>query len=194
VRQFLAVELSGELRDDLRSLQQQLRTAADGWRWVEPRSIHLTLRFLGDVSPELDERCRQTWRTVAAGAPAFAIRLDGVGSFPQRGRPRVLWVGVREDGSDGRLASLAAAFETAARDIGFEHENRPFRPHLTLARARRSGRATLPERHEFVSRSALHVDRAVLFRSELMPTGARYSVLEAFAFRAPSRGTRAKME
>ena len=185
MRQFLAVELSGGLRDDLRSLQQQLRTETDGWRWVNPRSIHLTLRFLGEVATELDERCRGAWRTVAAGSRPFTVRLDGVGSFPPRGRPRVLWVGVREDGSDGRLASLAAAFETAARDAGFEHENRPFRPHLTLARARRSRGATLPERHEFVSRSALHVDRAVLFRSELMPTGARYSVLEAFAFRAP---------
>ena len=185
MRQFLAVELSGELRDDLVSLQQQLRTEADGWRWVKPQSIHLTLRFLGEVAPELDASCREAWRTVAAGAPPFTVRLDGVGSFPPRGRPRVLWVGVREDGSEGRLASLAAAFETAAREAGFERENRPFRPHLTLARARRSGGGTLPELHEFVSRSALEVERAVLFRSELLPSGARYSVLESFSFQAP---------
>ena len=184
MRLFLAIELFGELRDDLSSLQQQLRTELDGWRWVKPQNIHLTLRFLGDAAAELDERCREAWRSVAADTPPFTIRLDGIGSFPPRGRPRVLWVGLREDGSEGGLASLAAAFETAAREAGFEREARPFRPHLTLARARRSGRATLPEHHEFVSRSALDVDRVVLFRSELLPTGARYSVLDTFAFRA----------
>jgi 2'-5' RNA ligase len=184
MRQFLAVDLSDELRAGLGGLQRRLQAEARGWRWVRPENIHLTLRFLGEVPAELDADCREAWRTVAAHASPFSFRLRGISSFPPRGRPRVLWVGVREQGSAGRLAQLAAAFEQAARDVGFDHENRPFRPHLTLARAERSGRATPPENQEYGSGTALDVDHTTLFRSELLPGGARYSVLESFAFGA----------
>jgi len=179
VRQFLALELSDALREDLRSLQRELQDATTGWRWIRTESIHLTLRFLGEVSGETDDRCRDAWRRVAAAASPFRIRLEQLGSFPPRGRPRVLWVGVREGDSEGRLERLAAEFENAAREAGFDPENRPFRPHLTLARCRPSGRATLPEPREFVSGSSLDVRHAVLFRSELLPSGARYSILES---------------
>lgn len=184
MRQFLAVDLSDELRAGLGSLQKRLQAEARGWRWVRPEKIHLTLRFLGEVPAERDAGCREAWRSVAAHASPFSFRLQGIGSFPARGGPRVLWVGVREQGSAGRLAHLAAAFEGAARDVGFDHDNRPFRPHLTLARAERSGRATLPESQEYRSSTALDVDHTTLFRSELLPGGARYSVLESFALGA----------
>jgi len=180
VRQFLAVELSEAWREDLRSLQQEFRAETTGWRWVRPASIHLTLRFLGEVPDAVDGHYRDSWREVAAAARPFSLRLDGVGSFPPRGRPRVLWVGVREEGPEGRLARLAASFETAAREIGLAPEHRPFRPHLTLARVDRSGRVTLPARDAFASPSVLGVDRVALFRSQLLPTGARYELLETF--------------
>lgn len=183
MRQFLAIELSGALRGELRSLQEELQSVTTGWRWIKPESIHLTLRFLGEVPQRIDDRCRRSWREVAAAASRFRLRLDTIGSFPTRGRPRVLWVGIDEVGSDGRLTTMAAAFEQAARENGFEPESRPFRPHLTLARCRRSEHPTLPKRHVFVSRSVLDVHRAVLFRSDLLPAGARYSIVEELPLR-----------
>jgi 2'-5' RNA ligase len=105
----------------------------------------------------------------------------------------VLWVGIRGEDALGRLERLAAGFEHAARTAGFAAENRPFRPHLTLARASRTGRAVLPAAREFVSEVALEVDRVKLFRSELLPGGARYSVLETFPFRACRDAAQVKM-
>jgi 2'-5' RNA ligase len=184
VRQFLAVDLSDELRAELGALQKRLQGETRGWRWVQPGNIHLTLRFLGEVPAEHERGRRDLWSTAAAHVSPFSFRLQGIGSFPPRGRPRVLWVGVREQGGERRLEQLAADLEAAARGAGFEHENRPFRPHLTLARAERSGRATLPELLQYGPGAALDVDHATLFQSQLLPAGARYSVLESFALGA----------
>ena len=180
MRQFLAIELSDALREDLRALSERLRQETGGWRWVAPASIHLTLRFLGEVPGDRDAPSRALWREAAAAASRFTLRLEGIGSFPPRGRPRVLWVGVHEDGPAGRLQRLAEDLEGAARTAGFEPENRPFRPHLTLARARRNERPGFPERREFVSRASLDVRDVVLFRSELHSSGARYSILDRY--------------
>jgi 2'-5' RNA ligase len=180
VRQFLAVELPASLRERLSALQSRLRVQRDGWRWVRTDSIHLTLRFLGEVDPELDERCRPEWRAVAAGSPGFRFRLGDLGRFPPGGRPRVLWVGVVEIDTAGVMPALAAALEQAARNSGFEPEHRSFRPHLTLARAARGMRPRWTEGVEVEFEDEVEVDRIVLYRSELLPAGARYTVLDEF--------------
>jgi 2'-5' RNA ligase len=178
VRQFLAVELSREVVKRLRELQDDLRTRVPGWRWVSAEGIHLTLRFLGEVETTLDATCREGWRAAAAASRRSTLRLCGLGCFPPRGRPRVLWVGLREIGSRGHLARLAQSIESRAREAGFETVRRPFQPHLTLARAARHGLAAVPREGRLPPDTTIEVDRLTLFASELLPTGARYTVLD----------------
>lgn len=180
MRLFLAVELPDAVRQGLDALQARLRDSWPGWRWVRPEGIHLTLRFLGEVDEATDAAARAGWRQAAAGCAAFRFRLEGLGRFPPGGRPRVLWVGVGEEGSSGRLAALATAVEGAARKAGFAAERRTFHPHLTLARAKRGGRPQWGEGIEPGIEEAVAVDRLVLFRSELRPDGARYTALDSF--------------
>ena len=177
MRLFVAVDLPPSLRAGLDRLQRRLREGEPGWRWVRPASIHLTLRFLGEVDEQRAAASHVAWQAAAATAEPFVVDVGGVGCFPPRGQPRVLWVGI--DDADGRLARLAGAVDAGAVEAGFQPERRPFRGHLTLARAARDGRPPRPE-VDADATAPLPVDELVLFRSELLPTGARYTALARF--------------
>ncbi len=152
-----------------------------GWRWVRPEGIHLTLRFLGEVDAETDTRCRAVWRERIAGHVPFRFRLERLGGFPPRGRPRVLWVGIGAVRPEGALQALAGSLESAARLLGFPAESRPFRAHLTLARVRRAGEARMPEDLQIEVDQDVAADHVALYRSELHSAGARYTALERYA-------------
>jgi 2'-5' RNA ligase len=181
VRLFLALPLSHAGRAALAGLQAALRPGCRGWKWVDPASIHLTVRFLGDVFPDDAAHQGAGWRAAARGIGPISYRLEGLGVFPGRARPRVLWVGITELTSGGRLARLAAHVEAAARDAGFPPENRAFHPHLTLARAKQDARPDPPPDGATVEPAESTCTELILFRSELRPEGARYTPLEAYA-------------
>jgi RNA 2',3'-cyclic 3'-phosphodiesterase len=133
MRLFVAVDPPPEQR---LALDAAIGVRDEQLRWVPPEQWHLTLVFCGEVSeqavPELHERLARG----VARTPAFALRLAGAGSFPRpAGRARVLWVGLDED--TATLSRLAERCAAAARRCGIPVEDRAFRPHLTLARARR---------------------------------------------------------
>jgi len=184
MRQFLAIDLPAAARAELLAMQQALRGRCEGWRWVRPEGIHLTLRFLGEVAEDLDRAARPGWQQAADDCPRFRFRLARLGCFPSPRRPRVLWVGVEEIDSDGRLARLAGATERAAVASGFEPERRRFSPHLTLARAARGARAPrAPGANEGIRPPSIEFEarELTLFRSVLEPSGARYTLLESFS-------------
>jgi len=180
VRQFLAVELPEPARNGLAGLRARLEPACPGWRWVRPESIHLTLRFLGEVAEEKDREIRELWQRAAETIGPLSFRLEEVGCFPQGRSPRVLWVGVHETSRGSRLTALAREMELAAREAGFPAERRPFRPHLTLARAVRGRRPTVPLETGYSDPTEITVSEVVLFRADLRPTGARYTALTVF--------------
>lgn len=188
MRLFLAIALPEAVHHGLNRLVQRLRRECVGWRWVRPEGIHLTVRFLGEVDPVDDARLRQVWGRAVSDHPPFRLVLGGLGVFPSPRSPRVLWVGVEEQPSDGRLARLAAAVEGAARSSGFDPEERPFRAHLTLARTERGARSPTTPRREApeVEGLAAEVSEVVLFASELGPAGARYTALERFPLGGPA--------
>jgi 2'-5' RNA ligase len=132
VRAFLALALPEEQRRQLATHVEECSRRAPGYRWVPAENLHLTLRFLGHVEPEVLERLRGLLREVRQ-AP-FELGLDGRGSFGPRGAPRVVWLGI-ERGAPA-CADLAAALEEACQEVGLERESRSFQAHLTLARAR----------------------------------------------------------
>lgn len=180
MRQFLALELPADVRDVLAGLRRDLEPQGRGWRFARPESIHLTLRFLGEVAPDDDAALRATWGEVVRGHPPVVLVLDGVGVFPSPRRPRVLWVGLRDETAAPGLAGLAGDLEQAARKRGLQAEERAFRPHLTLARVRRGARATAPPADTPVVPLRFRCDEVVLFRSVLDRSGARYTALSRF--------------
>ncbi len=181
MRLFLALQLDEAALGLLERTQRRLRDRCDGWRWARRGAFHLTIRFLGEVDPADDARHREIWQAAARGDGPLRLRLEGVGTFPPRGRPRVLWLGVHDETSDGRLYGLAERVEQAARDAGFAPETRPFRPHLTLARAQRGARPVAPPAAFESGSATLAPDALSLFRSELRPEGARYTRLDSFS-------------
>lgn len=180
MRLFLAIDLPPAVRDALAALQGRLRPSCAGWRWVRAEALHLTVRFLGEVSPEARERERDRWRAAAAGGEPLGLRFAGLGTFPPRGRPRILWVGIVEERA-GALTGLATRVEAAAVALGYEPERRSFRPHLTLARAARGTRAEAPPAEAGLEGVRFDTAELVLFRSRLGPGGARYERLESFS-------------
>ncbi|HEX5042832.1 MAG TPA: RNA 2',3'-cyclic phosphodiesterase [Candidatus Polarisedimenticolaceae bacterium] len=181
MRLFLAVELPGALRRALAEVQESLRRSEEGWRWVRPEGLHVTLRFLGEVAQERVPALSPLWRAAAAAAAEPEVEVGGLGTFPPRGRPRVLWVGLR-DRSGGNLAALAAALEEAARGAGFTPEQRAFAPHLTLARAA-SGAAPRRPGTEVGTLGAFPAGELTLFRSVPGRGGAVYTALERYPLR-----------
>ena len=132
VRSFIAVELPQETQHELARLQERLEKAC-GYcpaKWVAPGSIHLTLNFLGDVSlSKLDDIKSAVSRSVA-GMNAFELTLAGLGAFPNLERPHVIWVGLSGDVEN--LSKIQKRLEQKLAGLGFNLENRPFSPHLTL--------------------------------------------------------------
>ncbi len=190
IRTFVAVELDEALRASLGDLQGRLKRAPLGrlGRWVDPNGIHLTLKFLGDVSKSQLPELRQALRRAAAAVPRFAIALSGLGCFPNARQPRVIWVGVQEP--TGALQHLQCAVERELAAIGFPPEGRAFTPHLTLARIRdqvRPGeRAELGAwigRQEVGRLGTMQVASVSLMQSELRSAGAVYTCLEAATLR-----------
>ena len=135
VRCFVAVELPAEARRCIGGLVAGLREAGvRGLRPVNPDGVHLTLKFLGDVSTSTVGDVAAALEGAAAGARPFDLELRGVGGFPDLRRPRVLWVGV--GGDLEALQRLYESVESALAPLGFPPEGRAFTPHLTLARLR----------------------------------------------------------
>lgn len=174
VRSFVAIELAPELRAALGELQARLRPRLGAVRLVRPEGIHLTLRFLGQAAPSQLAALRAALAPAAAACPPVEARVAGAGTFPDRGSPRVLWVGLE---LPEPLLLLQGACERAARAAGFAPELRPFRAHLTLGRWRERGpHPELPE----VDLGKTPLSTLVLFRSELRQEGASYTALARF--------------
>ncbi len=183
MRLFVAIDLPASLRESLALLVTGLRRELPGLRWVKPEGIHLTLRFLGDVPEAQDLRLREVLhRALPSAVPPFDVKVEGVGVFPDKSRPRVVWTGLRE--ANGSLQALQQRVEIAAREAGFTAEGRPFKPHLTLARMGEGRPASdLPlilARHSVDVLGSFRVSTVCLFQSILRSGGAEYRRIEEY--------------
>jgi RNA 2',3'-cyclic 3'-phosphodiesterase len=136
-RVFVAIPLPEPAVERVTSLVEAVRGAADPGardvRWVRLDGLHLTLRFIGPIEEDRLPAVREAMDVVARGIAPFDVAIDGAGAFPSVGRPRALWLGVTR--GDDRLAAAASALDDALAPIGLELSDRPYRAHLTLARA-----------------------------------------------------------
>jgi 2'-5' RNA ligase len=180
VRLFVALHLEEPTRTRVAAIQAELRRQdrRDQVRWADVSGIHLTLQFLGEVEDARVAELETALGGAVAGLPAPRLATDRPGAFPNWRRPRVLWVGIREDGS--ALAGLHAAVGAACGRLGWPPEARAFQPHLTVGRVREPGapveRALVDAamKIEAGSQPALVHARLALVRSHLSPRGARY--------------------
>ena len=133
-RIFIAVELDPALHQAVIDLQQRLQTAGARIRWSKPGQLHFTLRFLGEITPAQLALAKIATREAVDDTEPFTIALQRLGAFPSLHRPQVVWVGVEEGAAE--LQALAAKLEEHLTRHHFPPEERPFKPHLTLARIR----------------------------------------------------------
>lgn len=183
IRAFIAVPTSEEIRTLVGDLEGNLAGVGADVKWVKPHNVHITLKFLGNVTQADVDSLINTIPGVLEGVSAFDVQVSGTGTFPPGRWPRVVWVGLTE--GKEHLAGLGARVEGACASLGFEKEKRPFRPHLTIGRVRRGSRA-LPDLAEQVGSITfnplkLRVDEVNLVRSRLSPQGPTYTILESFA-------------
>ena len=191
IRVFVAVGISGEAQEQLIGAVERIRQdIPQGIQWANPDGMHLTLKFLGNIPSSGVGPLLDCLGPVAAGHSHFPLHLAGLGMFPNRRKPRVLWAGV--GGDLDALSSLQQGAEDAINALGYPPEQRPFRPHITLGRPRRSvSDAQLSRIGAAVSALTPPspvgwlVESADVMQSELHPTGARYTVLGSAPLKSP---------
>lgn len=182
IRCFIAIEIDGAIIEALAGVQQQLRQSGAAVGWVRPASIHITLKFLGDVAEERLPAIGGELAEIAGHHAPFQMMVTGAGAFPSLRRPRIIWAGI-SDGAEN-VAALAQEIETRLEAFGFAREARPFTPHITLGRVKEpvgiGALATLIEQHTADQFGVMPVAQLTLMRSELSPQGARYTALGWF--------------
>lgn len=179
IRSFLAIELPKPILRKIEEVQAELRSAQADVRWVSPEKIHLTLKFFGSIEESRIESIFKSIEEPVRITPPFSLKVRGVGAFPSMKSPRVIWLGL----VDGRsLISLQKQIETQLEKIGFQPEDRPFQPHLTLGRMKSSqGKGELGinmEKYKEEEFGDFQVERVILFKSDLRPSGAIYTALK----------------
>jgi 2'-5' RNA ligase len=182
VRLFVALEIPPAVRENLANFIKQLRPLAPQPRWVRPKNLHVTLKFIGEAPSEKLGAILAALAAVRSNQ-AVTIEFRGLGFFPKEKRPRVFWAGMN---TSPNLKTLAADIEHAMEKLGIPPEQRPFSPHLTLARFEPP---RLPEKlrtpiRENATREfgSLAAKEFRLIESKLKPSGAEYTTLESFPF------------
>jgi len=192
MRIFIGIDLDPEVRARIGRFLEGVESFAPDARWVRPESLHITLKFIGEQAPERVEAITERLRRVESSA--FAIRSGGYGFFPTAKAPRVFWIGIH---AGPELAELAGRIDVAVAELGIPREDRPFSPHLTLARGGgRSGSskwrkgdgpyamfAVLEKRLAATSNldfGTMTASEFILYQSQLSPGGSKYTRLQRF--------------
>jgi len=182
VRLFIAIEIPENVRAAFASLLKDFRAIAPQLKWVRAENLHVTLKFLGETEPA-KLAALQTALSILRSPDPVDLEFRGLGFFPNEKRPRVFWAGME---ASPNLKTLAADVDQAAHCIGFPLEQRPFTPHLTLARFPPPG-VSLKLLQAMNQKSAqpfgsLCAQEFHLIESKLKPTGAEYTTVQTFRF------------
>jgi len=192
MRVFVAIDLNHEIRDKIARFLEGVREFAPDARWVSPESLHITLKFIGEQRPEQVAAITERLQSVAG--KKVEIRVGGYGFFPTAKAPRVFWLGIQ---AGPALAEVAASIDSALAELKIPREDRPYSPHLTLARGGagsgspkwRKGNgpnptfATLQKRIAVLSEldfGRMTAREFFLYQSQLSPGGSKYTKLQAF--------------
>jgi 2'-5' RNA ligase len=182
LRAFIAVEIPLEIRQTVYHATSDLQKKIGSLvRWVPMENMHLTLKFLGDVSPSNVDLLTEMLRGEADLFQCFELRLSGLGSFPNLKRPRVIYVGIH---APVVLETLHRGIDSGSRKLGYDSEERGFSPHLTIGRVKQnvtsSEQQTIRralEETKIDSLGIARVDSVHIYKSDLKPTGSVYTRL-----------------
>jgi RNA 2',3'-cyclic 3'-phosphodiesterase len=185
IRAFIAVELPEGLKKELAGLEMLLnKNSPPVVKWVDPKSIHVTLKFLGEISEASIDELMLAIEESAQGVPPFKLEVAGVGAFPNLSRAQVVWVGVK--GELEKITQLQKRIESNTEQLGFPRESRAFTPHLTIGRVRNE--ASLNERTrlgkiltetKFTALTNIETASINLMKSQLTPAGAIYTSISS---------------
>ena len=184
IRTFIAITLDSEIQQALAQAQDHLKRLDCNIKWVKPENIHLTLKFLGDVKLKKIDKVRQTLENLFKRAGPIKMELTQLGAFPNIERPRILWIGLKDD--NRQIARLCSTLEEGLGKIGFKKEEKPFSPHITIGRIRSPKNLNLLA--EAISNYSLPVDlkqtarNITFYKSILTPTGPIYEPLHKTEF------------
>ncbi len=198
MRIFIGIDLGSEVRGRISRFLDGVQGFAPDARWVRPESLHITLKFIGEQTPERVEAVSERLRRVEGSG--FEIRCAGYGFFPTAKAPRVFWIGIQ---AGPELADLAKRIDVAVAELGIPREDRPYSPHLTLARGGAGRRSGSPKRQKGdVPNAAFAVlekrldalgaldfgtmtaREFILYQSQLSPKGSKYTKLHRFPLKA----------
>jgi len=181
MRCFIAINLDDSLKREINSVMAGLRQGNWDVKWVPAENLHITLRFLGETPENITEKIRLELAGVSGRHESFDLNFRGVGVFPDRKRPRVVWIDLVHPKD---LIRLQQDVDEYLATLGFERETRDFSPHLTIGRVRSlRGRDFFLEAMEALKDrdfGNIGVDRIYLMKSDLKPAGAQYSVIAEF--------------
>ena len=173
-RAFIALDVGKAL--DVAAVMQSVKMTGGNMKFVDPSIMHVTLRFLGDTEEELADGIGETMKAAVAGVAPFEVGFKGLGVFPNKNYISVIWVGM--DGA-GTLEDIAKKMNDGLRQMGFPREDRPFSPHLTLARVKsvkdKAGLWRILDEHKETVFGKLMVNDIILKKSVLTPQGPVYT-------------------
>jgi len=179
LRCFIAISLPYELKAKISGIQEKLKAAGADVSWTRPEGMHLTLKFFGEIEDKRIPKIEKALDAVVNGIPTFTLSVSGMGTFPDMRRPRVIWIGLKEDG--GNLLRLQKGVEEDLKKTGFPSEDRRFTPHITLGRIRSNKNTDkllrLIEEEKVEELGSFDVSEVHLIKSELKPAGAEYTEL-----------------
>ncbi|GAB6180101.1 RNA 2',3'-cyclic phosphodiesterase [Desulfotomaculum defluvii] len=180
IRLFIAIDIPPELKDRLTTVQDSLKGYTSGVKWVSQNNFHLTLKFLGDTPEDRCKDIAEAMRQSCQQFSSFTLSLQGLGTFPGRGKPKVLWMGIH--GHKDILLALHSSLDKNLAKLGFIMESRRYSPHLTLARIKdfcdtaRLGAEIA--KHEYENFGQWQVTSIHLIQSTLTSSGPIYTTLE----------------
>jgi 2'-5' RNA ligase len=183
LRTFIAIDLPAPIQASIEKQTVRLRQplGEENIRWVPPQNMHLTLKFIGTIAASHLDFLKQLLTRTADTHPQFDIQIGGIGSFPNSKRVRILWAGIH---APAELAALQRAVEDGTTRLGYEREERPFSPHLTLGRVRPNVPptdlqkiSTVLNQTQVGNIGSFRVDSIHLYNSDLNPKGSVYTKL-----------------
>jgi 2'-5' RNA ligase len=190
LRSFIAIELPAEIQAAIASSTAGLQKALPKplVRWVASKNLHLTLKFLGDVSPANLERLAEALKVESVRQEKFSLSVGGLGAFPTPRRPRVIWIGLE---APAMLTAVQRAVESVSSRMGYPTEDRPFSPHLTIGRVGQDVSAADLKRvcaaiegTTVGPLGTVSVDAIHIFKSDLQPGGSVYTHLYAMPLKS----------
>ena len=182
IRCFIAIQIPQEIKFEIESYLSQLKRISPSIRWVKITGLHITLKFLGEIEKDLLDKIRSSLKSISNIFQPFDISIMDCGTFPNKKRPRIIWLGIEPD-ADNMLIKIYQWLEESLVPFGFEKEQRKFTPHLTI------GRIKFPDNMDkllgFIEKEPFpkkqfSVEEIVLMQSILKPTGAEYQIIDKY--------------